>query len=399
VIQPFQTRDAVGLGLQAVSPLFAFALLVVTMAWCWVLIRPFGREDLTEAQMALRLVAVALIAGLSCGLVDYLGAKTMAAAALFAVPSVAALSTLSPRRAATYGAAGGILFGLMAAVSSGLTDNGMLAFLTSLSEGFIIGGIVGACAGGISSLIAMQMPHLRAGQLAAAGGGLGLGALASLGGMLIASEVSAISEGMVGLFVLSWVALPFANTALDYLSLGISHTIARYAVAKQPGLGAVSMLFAVDLALALAFMVFTVAAVGLGLSAVTLVLGIETLSHAFLLESANDPWGAGLWLTLMALTTTLWTWLHFACVVAPMASGLLTHHLVERPALQRLPLGAQEGAFDASVGVLVLLRGLLFFAAWTLLATLPVLLLWRYPEVMKPILHLGYRLSSGLLAP
>lgn len=396
-IRPFQTWEAVSAGLQLASPLLAFLLLGLGMIGCWLLIRPFGRRRLTEGQTAARLAAVALVSGLCCGLVDYVGAKTMAAAALFAVPSVAALSTLQPRRAATYGAAGGILFGLMAAISSGLTDNGALAFLTSLSEGFIIGGIVGACAGLVSSLIAAQIPDLRPSQLAAAGGGLGIGALASLAGMLVASQFSAISEGMVGLFALSWLALPFANAALDYLSLGVSHAIGRHVVKAAPRVAALCLLCALDLALALAFMVLTVVMVGLGLNTVTWLLGIETLSSAFLQTSANDPWGAGVWLTIMALTTATWTWLHFAFAVAPLVAGLLARHLVEEPALRRGPALAHTVDFDASLGALVVLRSLVFFGSWAALAAAPIILLWQAPQLMQPVLQLGHRLAEALL--
>ncbi len=396
-IRPFQTWDAMGQALQAASPLFAFVLLVATMIWCWYIIRPFGQTPLTERHTAMRLTVVALIAGVACGVVDYLGAKTMAAAALFAVPCVAALSTLTPRRAAIYGAAGGILFGLMAAISSGLTDNGVLAFLTSLSEGFIIGGIVGACAGVVSSLIAQRMPNLRPGQLAAAGGGLGVGAVASLVGMLIAGNFSAISDGMVGLFALSWLALPIANAVLDHLSLGISHTIARYVATNRLGLFAVCLHFLLDLLLAIGFMVLTVVAVGYGLHAVTFTLGIQTLSHDFLVKSAADPWGDGLWLTLMALTTTLWTMLHLALIVAPIIAANLTRQFIERPAGRRVPAIAQDSPLDVSMGVLVALRSLTFFGVWGLVAVFPMAVLWRYPQVMDGVLHLGQLLSAGLI--
>ena len=396
-IRPFFSKFWSGSAISPFLPYASVTLLLLAMVFCIRLVRPFGLRPLTERQTAARLGGVALIAGISCGLADYIGTQTMIAAALFSVPCVAAISTLRPRRAAFYGAAGGVAFGLMAAISSGLTDDGFIVFLRSLSEGFIIGALVGGCAGLVSSLIAGSMPHLRPGQLAAAGGGIGFGALASLVGIVIANQFSAITDGMIGLFALSWLALPLANAALDYLSLGVSHSIGLHVAHSRQRMSGIALFMLLDLALAIIFMVLTVVLIGLALQALDRGLGVEMQSADFLTQSAADPWGNGLWLTTMALTTVLWTLLHFGVVVAPLAAGALTRVTVERFAVARLEQSNSDDRFDATIGTLVSLRFLLFYGTWVALAASPVIILAAFPQIMQPILSLGANLALRLM--
>ncbi|MGR3564289.1 MAG: helix-turn-helix domain-containing protein [Heliomarina sp.] len=391
-IRPFYSKFWIGTGVSPFLPYASVTLLLLAMVFCIRLVRP-----LSERQTAAHLAGVALIAGISCGLADYIGTQTMIAAALFSVPCVAAISTLRPRRAAFYGAAGGVAFGLMAAISSGLTDDGFIGFLRSLSEGFIIGGLVGGSAGLLSSLIAGSMPHLRAGQLAASGGGIGFGALISLAGIVIANQFSAITDGMIGLFALSWLALPLANAALDYLSLGVSHSIGLHVAQSGARLPGIALFMLLDLVLAIIFMVLTVVLIGLALQALDRGLGVDMQSANFLTQSAADPWGRGLWLTTMALTTVLWTLLHFGFVVAPLAAGALTRVTVERFAVKRLEQSNSDDRFDATINTLVTMRFLVFYGTWVALAASPVLLLAAVPQIMRPILSLGAVLALRLM--
>jgi hypothetical protein len=202
---------------------------------------------------------------------------------------------------------------------------------------------------------------------------------------------------MLGLFSLSWLALPFANAALDYVSLGVSHSIGRYLIrtAERPAL--ILALLVLDLMLAVAFMVLTVVVVGLGLNLITLGLGVETLPMAFLQASASDPWGQGLWLTIMALTTVFWTWLHFAFVLAPLAAGAITRQTIERTASDRLAKLGPNSGFDRSMGVLVPLRFVLFYGCWVAIAMIPVFVLSRVPQAMEPIMWLGWRFADALM--
>lgn len=388
-VRPFQASDGTRSAIAPAFPLLSLTILILALSACWYLVRDFGREPLEEQTIAKRLGAVALIAGLSCGIVDYFGAQTMVAAALFSVPSIAAISTLKPRRAALYGAAGGIVFGLMAAIGSGLSDETRLAFPISLTEGFIIGGIVGAFAGWISSVIAERVSGLRPGQLAGAGGGNGVGAGASLVGIIVAGQFSAISDRTLGLFAVSWVALPFANAALDYLSLGVSHAIGRHLFYESPRAHSILCLLVLDLFLALAFMVLTVVIAGLSLLAVTVWLGVETSSYQFLLESAADPWGEGLWLTIMALTTIFWTWLHFTFVVAPLASGIFVKRTIETAAKRRIALLSHGDSVDGLTGAFILLGFVGFYGLWTIIALMPALAFVRFPEIMGVVLELA----------
>lgn len=396
-VTPFRMRHWAGLNFGIVLQCIGFAGLVMAFAWCCWLVRPFGLRPLDNRQIRARLGGVALIAGVACGVVDYFGTASLTAAVLFTVPSCAAISTLSPTSAASYGAMGGIIFGLMAAFSSGLTDDTLRALLTSLSEGFIIGGIVGSWAGLASSLIAKRLTDLRPGQLAAAGGGVAIGGLISLVGLIAANDSVAISAGTLGLFSVTWVALPLANAALDFLSLGISHTIGRRIVNSGARPSSILLLMALDLALAVTFMVLSVVVIGLALNGVTWGVGVETLSSEFLQSSAADPWGQGLWLTTMVLTTIAWTWLHFAFVVSPLASGALTRWMVERPATNRLVLASKDSDFDTFVSVLVAVRGVLFYVSWSGCAVLPAIIFAANPQIISVLISLGWRIADLLI--
>lgn len=395
-VKIFQTLEWANSGLRLILPLSGILILALGVAACWYLVLPFGVRPLSGKETAGRLACVAMVAGLACGVVAYLGTPTLTAAVMFTVPSCAGIAMLPPRAAALYGAAGGIMFGLVAAVSSGLADETPLAFMISLSEGFIIGAIVGFCACLASSLIARRMSHLRAGQLAAAGGGVGVGALISVFGILVAENYAAVSGPTLGRFSVSWVALPLANATLDYVSLGVSHALGLYIVAYGRRAGSILLVLVLDLAVAVALMVMSVVAIGLALRTVTLGLGIDTLSGTFLQNSAADPWGQGIWLTFMVLSTTIWTWLHFGLVVAPLAAGSVIRRALEIPAAKRLKLAREEDDFDLSVGVLVSLRVFFFYLLWVGVALLPLLVLVVYPEVMETILWLGWRLTSVL---
>ncbi|KIT15170.1 hypothetical protein jaqu_31150 [Jannaschia aquimarina] len=390
-VSPFRTHAWAGATGVFLFPYLGFLLLVLALGLCWYLVRRFGLEPISERHIAMRLGGVAVTAGVACGVVDYLGTASISAAVLFTAPSCAALSTLSPSRAAAYGAAGGITLGVLAAVSSGLSDDTMIAFLTSMSEGIIVGGLVGLCAGLASALIARQMNDLRPRQLAAAGGSIAIGAMVALAGLVAAGDSAAVSGATLGLFSVSWLALPLANAFLDFLSLGTSHAIGRRIVRLEVRPVAIVGFITLDFLLAVAFMVFAVMIVGLALTGVALGFGVETRSQDFLERSWADPWGEGLWLTLMALTTILWTWLHFAVVLAPLAAGALVKAIIERPALDRLARSRQDSGFDVTVGVLVLLRYIVFCVSWGALALSPILLLATYPETMRLIIGSGVR--------
>ncbi|MEM9583528.1 MAG: helix-turn-helix transcriptional regulator [Pseudomonadota bacterium] len=396
-VRIFRGHEWTGDTFRTVLPYLSITFLASGLYMCWQLTRPFGRRPLSTREATLRLGGIACCAGVACGVADYVGTATLTAAAVFAVPSVAAIATFRPSVAALTGALGGILFGFVASVSSALTDETTFAFILSLIEGFVIGAVVGLSAGLTASLTLRKIPHFRAGQLAGVGGGLGLGALLSLVAVVIASLYGAMSGGTLGLFAVSWIALPIANAFNDYVSLGISHRLGQHVATSRARPLSVLFIFILDVICAFGLMIGTAIVVGLALHGVSWTLGVDTQAQAFLKAGADDPWAAGLWLTLMVISTTIWTWLHFALVVAPLAAGRLVQSLIERPAINRLQQAQKQNIYDTSVGVLVSFRFGLFYVIWTCIAILPIWLVLRSEGLLDFILWCAWRITRFII--
>ncbi|MBL1217149.1 MAG: tetratricopeptide repeat protein [Planctomycetes bacterium] len=134
------------------------------------------------------------------------------------------------------------------------------------------------------------------------------------------SGASAFADGVSGphdqFTVLLILVLPMTNAVFDWPSWGISRWLMRALAARQATLRRLSIHILIDLCAAL------VLAIGIA-AAMPVVVGLARVGIPVLdvLDNLrNDPWGDGLWITLMVLSTFFPTLLH---ILAILASALL----------------------------------------------------------------------------
>ncbi len=381
-VTPFGAPPWATGGLAWITALGVIAFLIAAGALCIWLLRDVGTSGVSWQTNGLHLGLAALLAAVACTLVASITKEPVAVAVVFAVLCFWAVANLPPRAAMLAGLGGGFVSGTSAGFMATGSD------LTTL-EASVIGATIGVGAGVASSLVARAAPFRASGQLAGAGAGVAVGAVLVCGGMIIAEAVAETAATSAGLVAVMWLAFPFANALTDYLSLGASHWLGRKLLSSGKSLRWALTLGLIDLAMALVLMLATVKVIGAGLVLTDSTFVGDIDGPGFLAASLADLWGAGLWLGLMVLSTTAWTYGHFVVFVAPALAGWLTYRVLEAPAAARLSNANTADAID--VGSVLALPGriVLFRAAWLGLAAAPPLLLVLGEGVLESILVLA----------
>ena len=237
--------------------------------------------------------------------------------------------------AALAGALGGTIAGLIAGAMGG--QDLVKGMLTGMAMGVLVGGIAGYCAAAAGE----TAPHPRSAALTGAGVGVAAASVITIFALTLAYLALDARGGNLSLdtaalsvFLVVWVALPLANAAVDYLSLGISHVLGRLAIRRARTAPGIRLLILCDLAAALALMIATTVFLAVGLALADALSPWDFAPAGFFEGAAADPFGAGIWFSLMILSTLSWTLLHCAFVVAPaaaarIASAVLHSRLVD----------------------------------------------------------------------
>lgn len=317
----------------------------------------------------LRVATGALICGIGCAAAGLLGADALAVAPLMALAAFAALASWTPRAAIL----AGLLGGLMAGISAGIVDE--KGPLLGALEGAIFGASVGAAAGYMSAWTGQRAPSRAAGMLSGAGAGIASGIVLIIIVLMALQQSSALDRQSEGILILMWVALPLANAISDYLSLGVSHWLAIKAARTRQAIIGYLVLLLCDLVLAVCLLVLTLIFIRVGLNVADQLFASDLSPDAFLRRSAADPWGAGVWLTLMVISTLTWTYLHYALVVVPALVASCSLIFLEMPMLQRAKAMAHNGTVDFGLMALVPIRRLIFYSGWAGLSLLPLIIL------------------------
>ncbi|MET1414406.1 helix-turn-helix domain-containing protein [Roseibium sp. HPY-6] len=280
-----------------------------------------------------RIVVGAVVLGFAAVGFTHLGVDPVFATIVIAIFALTALSDLGPRRCAVAGAFAGALVGLVESLVIHRDIAGGL-------EGALFGGILGSASFYVSAKIAARAPSRLIGGFSGAGVGVCAGALATTA-FFAAIDLMAVNHALDTRFAIqsfdflatqdrtyvvlcvTWLLLPLVNASLDYVSYSVSKRLAQRAVKGETTLSDVAWLSALDVAIAMLLSAMTVAAVFGSLWIADQVFSVSVSPHTFLGDWWSDPFGAGIWLSLMIASTLSWSILHYFGVVVPIASAKL----------------------------------------------------------------------------
>jgi len=229
-----------------------------------------------------------------------------------------------------------------------------------------------AASGAAASLVGGKISDRASAALTASGVGVGVGALGSGLVFALTPQLSGTQARAEELVVLMWLVLPVANALSDYVSLGISHFLARCVNHARSGWVQILSLVILDSVVAILLMAVTFLLIGWGLRLAETLFNIDYESTEFIARAAADPWRDGLWLTLMVLTTLFWTYVHLALVLAPVIAARIVGHLIERPLDTRIARRADEGKMEITAGAWLVLRHIAFACLVSAFALTPV---------------------------
>lgn len=380
-----------------VVPVVFLATLVVAMAVCGYLWCRKSTDHGTAQSSAsiyrrlwrirrIRILAGACVMGCVAAAFTHLGVDPVFATIVIAVFALTALSDLGPARCAAAGALAGSLAGLVESLV-------ILRDLAGGLKGALFGCVLGSASFYVSAKIAALAPSRLLGGLCGAGVGVFAGALttmaffAALDGLstnrilnsafnLRALDLLATQDRTFVVLSVTWTLLPIVNATLDYLSYGVSKTLAHLAVRGETTLSRIACLAAADLVAAILLSGMTVAAVFGSLWIADVVFALNVAPQAFVKDWWADPFGAGVWLSLMILSTLSWSLLHYAIVVVPAASAKISSDAFLARIKQRVLREVSTPLFGVQTYALSYVPALLFLFASVAIVLLSVFLVW-----------------------
>jgi transcriptional regulator with XRE-family HTH domain len=344
----------------------ASIVLLISGYWAYRLARPPTTAGMSFVLQFARVIGGACVSGAGCAIASIFGAEPLAVALSVALFAFAAVSAWPPQVAAV----AAILGAFIAGFGNAISHEGGFSF--DLAGFTVFGGLLGAVAGGVSSLIARRIQGVGPAALAGSGGAIVVGSIGAALALAFTHQSSASTLRGEGILVLMWVVLPISNAISDYLSMGVSHSLARYVRQAEMTWARIIVMSLIDILAAIFLLFVTLTLILWGLNAAEHLYGIDLLSSGFIDAAASDPWGEGLWLSLMLVTTLTWSYLHLAFVVAPIVSAKIVGDLVDASAYKRLHDKGQPNTIDTMSAGFVFIRKSVFVAFWGLLAALPV---------------------------
>ncbi|MEM9342427.1 MAG: helix-turn-helix domain-containing protein [Pseudomonadota bacterium] len=378
-------------------PAVLLALLVVGVTVCGYLwCRKSAEDDLARPsapvlQRLWRIRRVRIVVGavvLGCAAVGFthLGVDPVFATIVIAIFALTALSDLGPRRCAVAGAFAGALAGLVESLVIHRDIAGGL-------EGALFGGILGSASFYVSARIAARAPSRLIGGFSGAGVGICAGALATMA-FFAALDLMAVNHVLETAFAIqsfdflasqdrtyvvlcvTWMLLPLVNASLDYVSYGVSKRLAQRAVKGETTLSDIALLSVLDVAIAVLLSAVTVAAVFGSLWIADQVFTLSVSPHAFLRDWWADPFGAGIWLSLMIASTLSWSILHYVGVVVPIVSAKLASAPRFARVKQRVLRDVSTPVFGVQTFALSYVPTLMFVFAFLAIFSLSLFVAW-----------------------
>ena len=133
--------------------------------------------------------------------------------------------------------------------------------------------------------------------------------------------IGGVTQAM-GVVLVFWTVLPLVNALNDYVSLGISHSILLRIVALRKKWNSITGYGILDLLTAVFLMCLSALTIPLALAILDLLTGLDLNVKSFVIDSASNLYGQGLWLGLMILTTLTWTVVHLGIVLVAISVRL-----------------------------------------------------------------------------
>lgn len=365
-VVPFARPSWAGTLPTAVLASTAALVLLISGYWAYRLTHPPADANTPVMKVLLRVAGGAFVCGGGCAMASVFGAAPLAVALSVALFAFGALSAWPPKVAASATILGVFIAGFSNAISN---ENG---FSFDLLGFIVLGGLLGATAGGFASLIAQRVQGTGPSAIAGSGGAIVIGSIGAAVALALTQQDSEATLKGEGILVLMWFVLPVANAVSDYLSLGISHSLARTARQGEATWSRIIIILLVDILAAICLLMVTLTCVLWGLNTAEHFYGIDFQATGLIKAAASDPWGEGLWLSLMLATTLIWSYLHLAFVAAPLLSAKLVGGVIESSAKRRLQYDGQSNTLDNISGTLVFLRNAVFVATWGLFAIMPL---------------------------
>jgi len=342
-------------------------VLILSSYATFRLVRPPDQIDVPIWAKMARVACGAAISGAGCAAAGIFGAQPIAVALSVAIFALGAVSAWPPVVAAVATAAGALIAGF----GNAIANDGVMSF--SLLGFTVCGALLGALAGGIASLIARDVPYTGPAALAGAGGAITVGAAGAALALWSSQQFDyAFTEGQVVL-ILMWLILPMVNAVSDYLSLGFSHLLGRLILRHHQSWWRIIAVTLADLIVAFAVLALTILLIWFGLTVSIDTFGLKLDTMAFFATSFADPYGTGLWLTIMLLTTLTWSLLHLICVMAPIVAAKLVNVVLEAPAMAVLRQEDQQVMLQLENASTIATRRTTFILCCGGFAMLPIL--------------------------
>lgn len=264
-------------------------------------------------------------------LASQLGVDPVVASIVVVILGLTALADLGPRRSGTAGAIAGTLAGLIENLAS------HKSLLDGL-EGALFGFVLGSAAFYVGAHVARRAPTRLIGGLSGAGVGVCVGALITMGffallDLLSPTEIQdhapngqafdplAPQDRTFVILAVIWVLFPVANALQDYLSYGLSKALADRFLAQHTSLRRVAVFTVFDLSIAVVLALATLASVFGVVWLADQLFHLDLSPHGFVAAWWRAPFGEGLWLSAMILSTLSWSVLHYTCVILPSVSA------------------------------------------------------------------------------
>ena len=153
---------------------------------------------------------------------------------------------------------------------------------------------------------------------------------------------SVITDTML-IVLLFWITLPLSNGICDYLSLGATSALLRKIRADwSRGMLWPIVYAGLDLIIASILVPFVAVSLSIAFSVCQLMSNRNLRLEEFFVASYSDPLGYGSWITIMLVTTVVWTAVHFSMIVVAMFSQIYDQNSFNQRAIDVIASGIDQ---------------------------------------------------------